>query len=111
MATGIDDMLNTSPLGRRGTLSFQQLTESKNGIERSAELVTHARKEFTLRPVRAVGFILSLLQRLFHFGALGHIVGNPEKCLRTLRPSGRPEDSNASSILANVAINKIRYLA
>src|SRR5438045_3734111 len=111
MATGVDDMLNTRTLGWGWILSFQQLTESKNGIERRAQLVTHAGKEFTLCLVRAIGFILSLLQRLLHFRALGHVVCNSEKCLRALRPSGRPEDRDTSAVLANVVVNKIRYLA
>ena len=73
--------------------------------------MTHAGKEFALRPVRAVGFVLGLLERLLYLRALSHIVCNCEKCSRALRPSRRPEDINGGAVLANVAVNKIRYFS
>src|ERR1700730_10688327 len=100
-------MLNTSALSGSGILSLQQLTESQNCIERCAQFMTHAGEKFTLRFVRAVGFFLGLLERLLHFRALGHIVGDSEKCFCALRPGGRPENSDTSPVLANVAIYKI----
>src|SRR5436190_15651870 len=102
-------MLQTTALSGSGILSFQQLTESQNRIERSAQLVTHAGKKFALCPIRAVGLIPGLLERLLYLRALGHIVCNCEKCSSALRPGGRPEDINGRAVLANVAVNKIRY--
>src|SRR4051794_9948278 len=104
-------MFDTSTLSRGWTLPFQQLTESQNGIQRSAQLVTHAREKLALRLVRAVGFITRQLQRLFHLGTLSHIVGNSEKGFRTIRPGRRPENINTRAIFANVAVHKIGYFS
>ena len=65
MPAGIHDMTHSLFLRFAGLLLFQELAESKNGVERRAQLMTHSRQEIAFRAVGAISFVFRFVQILF----------------------------------------------
>src|SRR5436305_13017220 len=108
MPTGAQDVANPRLLHFSGRLAIQQLTETKNGIERCPKLVAHSGKKLALRLVRAVGFFLGLAQRGFgrlSFGNVFHhekeMEGLPLIAADDAGSAAHPEDV---AILMNVTL-------
>ena len=55
---GVDDVADAVVLRGRQVLHLQKLAEAEDGVERRAQLVAHAREEFALGVVGALGFLL-----------------------------------------------------
>src|SRR5438128_10186 len=61
MTASAEDMTDAAFLNGSRFLSFQQLTKTKDGVERRAQLVAHAREKFALRLAGPLYFLDSLL--------------------------------------------------
>ena len=76
MTAGGEDMLEMRALGWKWLLQIEQLAEPKNGVERGAQFMAHARKKLALGAVRSIGSFLRFPQRLLNPLAFGRVVRN-----------------------------------
>ena len=92
MTAGREDMMKVRSLRWNWILPLQQLAEPKNGVERRAQFMAHAREKFALRAVRPVGRFFRFPQCFFNPLAFGRVVRDTKQNFIRLRPTRRPKD-------------------
>ena len=79
MLPAADDLLHALAVLRRQRILLKQLREPEDGVERRAQLVTHAGEEVALGAIGAVGFDTRIPQRHFHRPLLGDVAGDADQ--------------------------------